>query len=118
MDKSTFARNKVITATIGGAVLFLLYLTCVYHYLLFHSLIDVFSILVAWGILTIAWNSRQFVTDNYLLMIGVAHFFVGFLDLLQNLNYKGYWNQIETYIRDHSEAEFTQGICPDCAKNL
>ena len=31
---------------------------------------------------------------------------------------KGYWNQIESYIRDHSEAEFSHGICPDCAKKL
>ena len=31
---------------------------------------------------------------------------------------KGYWNQIEAYIRDHSEAEFSHSICPKCAKNL
>jgi PAS domain S-box-containing protein len=31
---------------------------------------------------------------------------------------KGYWNQIESYIRDRSEAEFSHGICPDCAKEL
>jgi PAS domain S-box-containing protein len=31
---------------------------------------------------------------------------------------KGYWNQIETYIRDHSEADFSHGICPECAKKL
>ena len=31
---------------------------------------------------------------------------------------KGYWNQIESYIRDRSEAEFSHGICPDCAKKL
>jgi PAS domain-containing protein len=31
---------------------------------------------------------------------------------------KGYWNQIESYIRDHSEAEFSHGICPDCMKKL
>ncbi|MFA5182361.1 MAG: PAS domain S-box protein [Syntrophales bacterium] len=31
---------------------------------------------------------------------------------------KGYWKQIESYIRDHSEAEFSHGICPDCAKKL
>ncbi len=29
---------------------------------------------------------------------------------------KGYWNQIESYIRDHSEAEFTHSLCPVCAK--
>ncbi|MEA3333013.1 MAG: response regulator, partial [Pseudomonadota bacterium] len=31
---------------------------------------------------------------------------------------KGYWNQLESYIRDHSEAEFSHGICPDCAEKL
>lgn len=31
---------------------------------------------------------------------------------------KGYWNQIESYIRDHSEAEFSHSICPDCAQQL
>ncbi len=31
---------------------------------------------------------------------------------------KGYWNQIEAYIRDHSEAEFSHGICPACARKL
>lgn len=30
----------------------------------------------------------------------------------------GYWLQIESYIRDHSEAEFSHGICPDCTKEL
>jgi PAS domain S-box-containing protein len=31
---------------------------------------------------------------------------------------KGYWNQIETYIHEHSEAEFSHGLCPDCARKL
>ncbi len=30
----------------------------------------------------------------------------------------GYWSQIETYVRAHSEAEFSHGICPECAKQL
>jgi len=29
---------------------------------------------------------------------------------------KGYWNQIEKYIHEHSEAEFSHGICHECAK--
>ena len=28
---------------------------------------------------------------------------------------KGYWTQIEAYIRERSEAEFSHGMCPDCA---
>jgi hypothetical protein len=31
---------------------------------------------------------------------------------------KGYWKQIEAYIRDHSEADFSHGICPECMKRL
>ncbi len=31
---------------------------------------------------------------------------------------KGYWNQIEKYLKEHTEAEFTHGICPECAKKL
>ena len=31
---------------------------------------------------------------------------------------KGYWNQIEVYIRDHSEVDFSHSICPECAKKL
>ncbi len=30
----------------------------------------------------------------------------------------GYWNQIETYIHKHSNADFSHCICPDCAKKL
>jgi AmiR/NasT family two-component response regulator len=31
---------------------------------------------------------------------------------------EGYWQDVAVYIRDHSEAEFTHGICPDCARKL
>ncbi|MBN1782826.1 GAF domain-containing protein [bacterium] len=31
---------------------------------------------------------------------------------------RGYWEQIEVYISQHSEAKFSHGICPDCGKKL
>ncbi|MCD6117842.1 response regulator [bacterium] len=31
---------------------------------------------------------------------------------------EGYWNQVEVYIQNHSEAEFTHSYCPDCLKKL
>ena len=31
---------------------------------------------------------------------------------------KGYWNQIEAYIHEHSDATFSHGICPDCTQKL
>lgn len=31
---------------------------------------------------------------------------------------KEHWNQIEMYIKEHSDAEFSHGICPECAEKL
>ncbi len=31
---------------------------------------------------------------------------------------EGYWRNIEEYVRDHSEADFSHGICPQCAQKL
>src|SRR5262249_54975882 len=30
----------------------------------------------------------------------------------------GYWNQIETYIAEHSDAEFSHSLCPECMPRL
>ena len=30
----------------------------------------------------------------------------------------GYWNQMEIYVREHSQAEFSHSICPDCMLRL
>jgi hypothetical protein len=30
----------------------------------------------------------------------------------------GYWQQVEVYVRDHSEVTFTHGLCPECTKLL
>lgn len=31
---------------------------------------------------------------------------------------KGYWQQVEIYVHEHTEAEFTHGVCPECVKKL
>lgn len=31
---------------------------------------------------------------------------------------QGYWNQLELYVREHTEAEFSHGFCPDCLNHL
>ncbi len=33
-------------------------------------------------------------------------------------NDKGYWDQVEDYLRNHSNATFTHGICPDCSEQM
>jgi hypothetical protein len=31
---------------------------------------------------------------------------------------QGYWQEVEIYVRDHSEADFSHGLCPDCIRRL
>lgn len=59
------------------------------NYLLFHSLAELFSIVIAFGIFVIGWNSRSYFKNNYLLFIGIAYLFVAFFDTLHTLAYKG-----------------------------
>jgi hypothetical protein len=66
-----------------------LILVSLYNYLLFHSLAEMFSIVVGFGIFMIAWNSRQFSNNDFILMLGVSFFFVAVLDLLHTLSYWG-----------------------------
>jgi len=58
-------------------------------YLLFHSLIELFSIVVAGSIFMISWNARRYLDNDYFLFIGIAYFFVGIIDLLHTLAYHG-----------------------------
>jgi hypothetical protein len=80
---------RITAIPLGLAAAVLLYLTTYVNYLLFHTLVELFSIVVAFGVFIIAWHSRRFIKNPYLLMIGLAYLFIGFLDLLHTLAYKG-----------------------------
>ncbi len=30
----------------------------------------------------------------------------------------GYWHRVDVYVRDHTDAEFSHGICPECSEKL
>ena len=66
-----------------------LYFTTFVNYLLFHTLAEVFSIIVAGSFFMITWNSKDYIKNPYLLFIGIAYLFIAFLDLLHTLSYKG-----------------------------
>ncbi|MEW6118286.1 MAG: MASE3 domain-containing protein [Nitrospirota bacterium] len=74
---------------VGGVVLVGLYLSSLHHFLLFHTIAELFSIAVAFAILMLTWNSRRYFDNSTLQFIGIAYFFVGVLDLLHTLAYKG-----------------------------
>jgi signal transduction histidine kinase len=81
--------NKLLQLLIWTIVLFGLYLSSLYNYLLYHCLAELFSVVIAVGVFAIAWNSRRFLENNYLLYLGIAYLFVGTIDLAHTLSYKG-----------------------------
>ncbi|MHB0935889.1 MAG: sensor histidine kinase [Armatimonadota bacterium] len=70
------------------------------HYLLYHSLIELFSVGVGVAIFAIGWNTRRFAGNSFLLVLAVAFLFVGLVDTLHTLAYKG------------------MGVFPDAGANL
>ncbi len=59
------------------------------NFLLFHTLAELFSIVVAFAAAVVAWYSRDWIGRNYLLLLGVGQFFVGGIDILHTVAYKG-----------------------------
>jgi len=88
--------NKLFETSVNGVpllfeglVLFGLFLTSLYSYILFHSLAEIFSIVIGCSFFILAWNSRHRLDNDYLLFLGIAYLFVSGLDLIHTLAYKG-----------------------------
>ena len=88
-SEEPFLAKKPVAFITGILILVGLYLSTLYNYLLFHTLAEIFSIVVACGIFILAWNSRRILDNNYLLFLGIAFLFIGGLDLAHTLAYKG-----------------------------
>ena len=73
-----------------GTLIFIgIYISSLYNYLLFHNISEIFSIVIAFIIFTIVWNSRNFIRNNYLAFLGVAFLFIGCMDFIHTMSYKG-----------------------------
>ena len=70
-------------------VFIILLLTSMYSYLLFHSIVEIFSVVIASGIFMIAWNARNFLENDYLRLLGIAFLFIAITDTLHTLAYSG-----------------------------
>jgi PAS domain S-box-containing protein len=66
-----------------------IYLTSLVNYLLFHAIVELFSIVVGYTIFVISWNSKRHLKNPYLLFIGIAFLSISLLDLVHVLAYQG-----------------------------
>lgn len=86
---SLLVKNNGYRIALGLGSLIGLYLASLYNYLLFHSLAELFSIIIACSIFLMAWNARHIMDNNFMLFLGIASLFVGGIDLVHTLAYKG-----------------------------
>ncbi|MBI4329770.1 MAG: hypothetical protein HY673_00645 [Chloroflexi bacterium] len=89
MERSPAVFSRYAAPLFGAGLLAALYTSSLYSYVLFHSLAELFSVVVACGIFIVGWNSRRFLTNNYLLFLGIAYLFVAAIDTVHTLAYKG-----------------------------
>ena len=66
-----------------------LYIVSRYSYPVFHTLAELFSIVIGFGLFMMIWNARRIIDNDYLLFIGIAYFFVAAFDLVHTLAFKG-----------------------------
>jgi signal transduction histidine kinase len=76
----------IIAACLIGTIL---YIASRYSYLLFHSIVEEFSILVAFGVFLVGWYSVKYTENRAFLLLGIAFLFIGWIDFFHTLAYKG-----------------------------
>lgn len=71
-------------------VLVALFYCCMQQsYLLFHTVVELFSIVVAFAVFIVAWNTRRMQDNPYIRFVGISYIAIAALDLLHTLTFKG-----------------------------
>ena len=100
LNNHTAFRQRVLNyGSWGLGIAVLLYLVSLHNYLLFHSIAEGFSIVVAFGMFTVAWHTRKYSENGFLLFLGIVYASVACIDLLHMLSYEG----MGIYIVDESD---------------
>jgi len=67
----------------------LLYPLATNYFLVFHSSVEIFSMVIAAGIFIIARNTKDYQDNDFFILIGVGYLFIGIIDGLHTLGYEG-----------------------------
>lgn len=89
MTQTVSLSRRPLEIIIPLIILVGLYITSIHNYLLFHSLAEVFAIVIACCIFIIAWHTRKLYDNSYFLVVGIASLFIAGITLLHALSYKG-----------------------------
>lgn len=92
---TTIAMNHGLDTTWRGNVFAFLGVTVVllgsvaYSYPLFHSLVELFTVVIALLAGVVGWHTFPFARNHFLLFLAAGYFWVGVADLFHALSYKG-----------------------------
>ncbi|MDO9549692.1 MAG: MASE3 domain-containing protein [Methanoregula sp.] len=84
-----FTPVNLLNAAIVAIILMVLYLISLQNYILFHGIVELAGIAVAFSIFIIVWNTRRDIKDTFFLIVGISFLFIGSIDLIHTLAYKG-----------------------------
>ncbi|RZK82279.1 MAG: PAS domain S-box protein [Pedobacter sp.] len=82
-------KNNYRTISLVIMMVIALYFSIMENYVLFHTIVELFSIIIAFAVFIVTWNSRKMMDNIYLYFVGIAYVFFGILDLLHTLTYPG-----------------------------
>ncbi|MDR9436205.1 MAG: EAL domain-containing protein [Thiohalophilus sp.] len=60
-----------------------------YNFLLFHTLAELFAVMVAIVLAMVAWYTYGFSRNHFLMYLGIGYLWIGVLDLMHTLSYTG-----------------------------
>ena len=90
MTQHRLRKPAVIWPVLGALFLLVsLYAVSITGYVLFHSLAEIFAIVISCATFTLIWNTRRFLNTDYLLCVGIALLAASVINSVHTLSYKG-----------------------------
>lgn len=85
------SKKHILHGTISTALVLalLIFVNQFYGVLFFHTLAELFCVVVALTMGIVAWNTHSHTKNYFLLYLGIGYFWIGILDLLHALSYQG-----------------------------
>lgn len=77
------------TLLVTTFILVLLLVMQYFNFALFHTVAELFAVIVAVSVFMVMWNSRRFLDNNYLLFLGISLLFVAAIDVAHLITYRG-----------------------------
>ena len=87
--RSIYSSGTITRIIIGIVLVAILFLLSRQNYLLYHAVVEVFSIIIAFGIFLVIWNSNRRLDNNFFMIIAVGLASSSLFDLLHTIVYKG-----------------------------